>query len=55
LKGNSINNNIGITKKEIIKDYIYNEFILGIIINNVFLTPLNSGLYFSKELKKEYF
>ena len=55
LKGNSINNNIGITEKEIIKDYIYNEFILGIIIDNVFLTPLNSGLDFSKELKEDYF
>ena len=54
LKGNSINNNIDSDEKEIIRDYIYNEFILGIIIDNVFLTPLNSGLDFSKELNDDY-
>ena len=58
LKGNSsknIINNLELNEKEIIKDYIYNEFILGIIIDNVFLTPLNSGLDFSKELNENYF
>ena len=52
LKGN-LNNN-GLSEEKIIKDYIYNDIILGVIIDNVFLTPLNSGLDFSEELKKDY-
>ena len=52
LKGN-LNNNV-LSEEQIIKDYIYNDIILGVIIDNVFLTPLNSGLDFSDELKKDY-
>ena len=39
--------------KEEIKQFISKEIILGIIIDNVFLTPLNSGLDFYDEEYKE--
>ena len=44
-----------INEKANIKQFIANEIILGIIIDNVFLTPLNSGLDFYKELKDDIY
>ena len=41
------------SEKEEIRQFIYNEILLGIIIDNVFLTPLNSGLDFNVEIKNE--
>ena len=49
LKGNYL---FGNKEKEEIRNFISNEIILGIIIDNVFLTPLNSGLDFYEEIKK---
>ena len=50
LKGNYF---FGNKEKDEIKQFISKEIILGIIIDNVFLTPLNSGLDFYKELNND--
>ena len=46
-------NNNDDSEKEKIKQFISKEIILGIIIDNVFLTPLNSGLDFYEDYKDE--
>ena len=46
-------NNYDTNEKEEIRQFISNEIILGIIIDNVFLTPLNSGLDFNIKIPNE--
>ena len=40
-------NGFDTNEKDEIRQFIYNEIILGIVVDNVFLTPLNSGLEFN--------
>ena len=53
LKGNNIYENN--KEKEIIKQFISKDIILGLIIDNVFLTPLNSDLDFFEKFKDDNF
>ena len=51
LKGNNVYENN--KDKEIIRQFISKEIILGLIIDNVFLTPLNSDLDFFEKFKDD--